>query len=207
MVGDMRVKVGETELGDLPAATLADRILRGKLPPHVQVWSDDSRDWVSPYGIADVVAQLETKGRQRAKRRRAAWLAAAPVSVLVFVLAGLGYAKLSDITGRKLAGCSSNLVTGDELLRAYDGNPLSSDLKYKDQCLSVDGTITDITTSDFGRVVVKFGAPDAGLAFEIEELARSSIIAKNKGDKLTLSGFCAGKKNGTVYIRDARVMR
>ncbi|MFO0807075.1 MAG: hypothetical protein U0746_00465 [Gemmataceae bacterium] len=94
-------------------------------------------------------------------------------------------------------------ATAEEILADYKKNELAGDSKYKDKLIQISGTVAGVGKAPLLGYFVGFGASAEGVdQYDImcflDESAKEEAAKLNKGDKVTLKGFCVGRPGGLV---------
>jgi hypothetical protein len=114
--------------------------------------------------------------------------------VLALVLAGLAYGfYLYNKPRTDLAGLRPTvIIDAISLYKAYQTDEPSSDKKYLNQVIEVNGTITDIQQTDSLISLELNAAGSGGVNCSIPNVARKKIGIPTKGSSVKIKGRCTG---------------
>jgi hypothetical protein len=94
------------------------------------------------------------------------------------------------------------VVTADELLEQYKKNEIAADQKYKDKLVEVSGKVAEVKKAPILGYYVALGSPQEGEMFDImcylDTSAEADAAKLNKGDSVTLLGYCRGRAAGVI---------
>jgi hypothetical protein len=98
------------------------------------------------------------------------------------------------------------VVSAVALAKAYEGNSVAADTKYKGKYLEITGPVLRVSQQPPGRITVEIGDEDRFLLrcdFAAKDNAQFEKV--NVGDKVTIRGVCRGNAFGTVTLEDCTI--
>ena len=95
-------------------------------------------------------------------------------------------------------------ISAAQLVKDYQGNEDSSNLKYLNQAIQVTGTVTEVKNNQEGKPTVMLASGDAfaGVFCTLKENSEGL----SKDSTVTLKGICSGMLSD-VRLRDAVVVK
>ena len=83
------------------------------------------------------------------------------------------------------------VVTAAGLVKEYNDNEKSADLKYLNKAIEVSGTINEVTKNQDGGLMVILDSGDPTIGIQCAMRDKEQKLAK--GQSVTVKGFCSGK--------------
>lgn len=100
------------------------------------------------------------------------------------------------------------VVALDELRKAYEGNVIAADAKYKGKHIEVTGTALRVNPPRQGKIVLELGTEDRfALLCEFPASAKAALETVEAGGSVTLRGVCRGGDDGLVVFEDCALVR
>ncbi len=125
----------------------------------------------------------------------------ASVGVVCVLLTGCGRKTPPPKTEPEMKPAAT--ATAEEIQADYLKNALGGDTKYKDKLIEITGKVAGVGQAPLLGYFVGFGASVEGadqydIMCFLDESAKEAASRLNKGDKVTLKGFCVGRPGGLV---------
>jgi len=115
-------------------------------------------------------------------------------ALAVFAVLAVGSGNSSGGTKDVQSQSSAYTVTADGIYAEYKANEVAANQKYKDQIITVSGTIMDIGTDIAGDPYVVLGGTGFldGVQGSFATSESTSIAGLSKGKQATIKGKCDG---------------
>ncbi|MCE9566281.1 MAG: OB-fold putative lipoprotein [Planctomycetes bacterium] len=101
------------------------------------------------------------------------------------------------------------VVTLEALEKAYEGNVVAADAKYKGKFLEVMGPVLRVARNKPGKITVVLGS-DESATLVCDFLAKdwqAQLAEVNVGDKLTIRGTCRGNGEGILLLENSKLVK
>jgi len=119
------------------------------------------------------------------------------VLVLIGVVTGL---YMWNKPHTKVENAKGVAISADSLTSVFSANEAAANTQYLNKALVVSGVVAEVDKNQDGGIMVVLGTSDPMAA--VQCTMREKGVVVNKGQKVTIKGFCSGNGITGVSITD-----
>ncbi|MCC5932320.1 MAG: hypothetical protein JJU28_23950 [Cyclobacteriaceae bacterium] len=126
------------------------------------------------------------------------------ISTLLMVFSALllfSFYNKADIIRPDFAHVRGDLLTVDELYKAFVNNPAQANKDYGNRVVEVSGTLMSIAGGKAGAQILLIGGEEGIVYCNLDKKRNKNVKKYSVGDKISIRGFCLG------YFKDEDEIR